>query len=125
MIIYNAIAILYVLSGLWCSFQPLKSMGFLGYAEVRHIEASVAEFVTVYGGLQLGIGLAMLTANLFPQYYGGTLLFAAVLSLLLIFMRVVSMMTYGWFEEGLMMGGLELVLAVSLAVLFYRQHQLV
>lgn len=120
MIIYNAIAILYLFSGIWCALQPLKSMGYLGYQDLG--SSTVAEFITVYGGLQIGIALAMLGVNWLPQYFAGTLFFATVLSLCLIVMRVLSMVAHGWFSAGIAMGILELVIAVALGILFYRHH---
>lgn len=120
MIIYNAIAILYLFSGLWCALQPLKSMAYLGYQDVN--SSTIAEFFTVYGGLQIGIAFAMLGVNWLPQYFAGTLFFATILSLCLIVMRVVSMLAYGWFSAGIAMGILELLIAVALGILLYRHH---
>lgn len=120
MIIFNIIAVLYLFSGLWCTFQADRSMAFLGYDSTS--EFSVGEFITVYGGLQIGIGLAMVLVNWLPQYFGGTLLFATVFSLVLILMRIITLFAYGFFEQGTMMAGLELVIAVCLVVLFARHH---
>lgn len=120
MIIFNLIALLYLVSGLWCTFYAERSMTFLGYeSSSAH---TLGEFITVYGGIQLGVGLAMLLANLWPQYYGGTLMFATVFSVVLILTRIATLLTYGFFEQGNLMAGLELVIAVGLVVLFVRHH---
>ena len=95
-------------------------MTFLGYESSSAY--TLGEFITVYGGIQLGVGLAMLLANLWPQYYGGTLMFATVFSVVLILTRIATLLTYGFFEQGNLMAGLELVIAVGLVVLFVRHH---
>lgn len=95
-------------------------MGFLGYEQSASY--AVGEFITVYGGLQLGIGLAMILVNWMPQYYSGTLFFAMVLSIALIVLRLVTLFSHGFFFEGNLMAGLELVFAVSLMALFW-QHR--
>lgn len=120
MIIFNLIAALYLLSGLWCATQAERSMSFLGYEPSSQF--SVGEFITVYGGLQLGIGLAMLIVNWLPQYFGGTLLFAAVFSVVLLLVRIMTLVTYGFFEQGNIMAGVELFIAVSLVAVFVRYH---
>lgn len=120
MIIFNLIAGLYLLSGLWCTFMAERSMTFLGYEATSQF--SVGEFITVYGGLQIGIGLAMIAVNWLPQYFGGTLFFATVFSIVLILARIATLITYGFFEQGNLMAGLEMVIAVSLVVLFLRHH---
>ena len=120
MIIFNLIALLYLVSGLWCTFYAERSMAFLGYESSS--SHTISEFITVYGGIQLGVGLAMLMANVWPQYYGGTLMFATVFSVVLILTRIATLLTYGFFEQGNLMAGLELVIAVGLIVLFVRHH---
>ena len=122
MIIFNSIGILYLLSGMWCVFQADKSMSFLGLGSVNSY--GVGEFVTVYGGLQLGIGLGMILVNWLPQYYSGTLFFATILSFALIAVRVFTLVSHGFFLEGNLMAGLELIIAASLLTLFWQQRSL-
>ncbi len=99
-----------------------KSMAFLGLGHVTTY--GLGEFVTVYGGLQLGIGLGMILVNWWPQYYSGTLFFATVLSVALIAVRLFTLFSHGFFFEGNLMAGLEFIIAASLLALFWQQRAL-
>jgi len=120
MIIFNLVGILYLVSGVWCAWQAQRSMEFLGYrSDDPH---TLGEFITVYGGLQIGIGLAMLLVNIWPQYYSGTLFFATVFSVVLIAMRLLTLVSFGFFAQGNMMAALEMAIAVALLLVFFRHH---
>ncbi len=57
MTLLRVIGGLYLLSGFWCLLRPMLAAGFLDFEFVS--DAGLAEFVSVYGGLQIGIGVAM------------------------------------------------------------------
>ena len=121
MLVLKIVAVLYVISGLWCLFQPETAAMYVGY-ETRSAVAT-AEFFTVYGGIQLGLGLAMLLGARKERYQEATLFLAMVFSVTLVVARVISFMLYpnaldhvgAW-----LMAELEGVIAVALAIAFYR-----
>lgn len=124
MIVLRVVAALYVLSGLWCLFQPEAAAAYVGYGASSAVAA--AEFFTVYGGIQLGLGLAMWLGAQKERYQEATLFLAMVFSLVLITARVISFVVYpnaldhvgAW-----IMAELEAVIAISLVIAFFRTYR--
>ncbi|MCO6042445.1 hypothetical protein NG895_00860 [Aeoliella sp. ICT_H6.2] len=52
------VAVLYVCLGIWCAAAPETTSAKVGLSRVG--EGGKSEFFTVYGGLEVGIGLALL-----------------------------------------------------------------
>lgn len=116
----RVVGVLYLLSGLWCAWQPVAASGFLGF--VLNSELAFSEFFSVYGGLQVGLGLAMLGASFRPAYIEAALYFAYVFSISLFLFRVVSAWLWGWNMALLGMLVLEAVLATLLCVSWARKR---
>ncbi len=53
-----AIGLLYVWLAAWCSFQPAETSRLVGFQLLRG--SGQSEFLTVYGGLELGMALTFL-----------------------------------------------------------------
>ena len=54
----TAIGLLYFWLAAWCSFQPAETSGLVGF-QLRP-GSGQSEFLTVYGGLELGLALTLL-----------------------------------------------------------------
>jgi len=54
----TAIGLLYVWLAAWCSFEPAETSGLVGF-QLRPGSGD-SEFLTVYGGLELGLALTLL-----------------------------------------------------------------
>jgi len=114
------VGILYLLSGLWCAANPATSANFLGFIIV---DQGLTEFFSVYGGLQLGLGAAMILSSLKPQFLLGGLFFALVTSSGLLMARLVALINYGGNEGIYAMTILETVIVIILAIPFYRAQK--
>jgi glycerol-3-phosphate acyltransferase PlsY len=108
----RAVAALYLISGLWCAAAPQLAAGFLGFGSLN--EKGLAEFFTVYGGLQTGLAVAMAVVSLKPLNVMVGLLFAAVFSSVLALFRLLSLALYSIDMAMLGMAVLEVTLAIVL-----------
>lgn len=110
--ILRACGLLYLLSALWCVFQADAAAAFLGLG----LDSSLArsEFFSVYGGLQAGLGVAMVMSSFKPAYLEAALFFSAVFSACLAIFRLISFFVFGWTDAALMMLVIEAGLAVAL-----------
>lgn len=121
MLILRIVAGLYLLSGLWCLIRPDLAASYVGY-EMTGV-AATAEFFTVYGGIQLGLGIAMLLGSFKEGFQEATLFLALVFSLTLIGTRLISFIIY---PEALghvgawLMAEIEGFIALALGVAYYR-----
>ena len=83
---------LYLVSGLWCALNPELAAGFLGFTLLPN---GLTEFFSVYGGLQVGLAMAMILASTKPEYLAGGVFFAWVTSLGLLAFRIMGVLLYG------------------------------
>ena len=109
------VAVLYVLSGLWCLFALDIAATALGFN--ISTDAARVEFFAVYGGLQLGLAIVMGAGSFIPRYYLGCLFAATVVSMALFVTRCLGLVVYPSAIESstiLVMTALELVIALAL-----------
>ena len=92
MIILRVIGLLYLCSGIWCALFTELSAEFLGIQLIN--ELGKAEFFSVYGGLQVGLGLAMLLISLKSDYIDAAIYFCAIFSSSLFVFRLISLGFY-------------------------------
>jgi hypothetical protein len=104
----------YILSALWCMFQLQISAQSLGLG-FMHPFAQV-EYFSVYGGLQLGLGIAMIAVSMQSKLLLGGVFFAFVFSFTLALMRLLALFLY---EANDLMWGL-LVLESLIALSLWR-----
>ena len=88
MVIFRFVGLLYLLSGIWCAMKPDLAAGFLGFQLTGTL--GQAEFFSVYGGLQVGIAMAILLTSYIPAYRLAALFFTALFSLGLFSFRSMS-----------------------------------
>jgi len=121
MITLRVVGLLYLISGLWCALNAGLAGRYVGYDMSSDI--AQAEFVTVYGGLQVGLGIAMILGSLKKAAITGTLLVAFVFSFTLAAARLISVTMYPSIiaETGVwFMAKLEIAMAIALGFAFYR-----
>ena len=113
------VSILYFVSATWCLVNPELAAGFVGYDLKPN---GIAEFFTVYGGLQMGIAWAMMLSSFKQDYIVAAVFFSAVMSCVLAGFRIISMGIYGFSDDVIAMAVLELVLAIILVASYYRME---
>ena len=92
--LYIAInAVLYIIFGAWCLFKPEYTSAAIGFALSG--DQGFAEYVAVYGGLQLGIGVFYALAFLTPALCSAAILFSVCLYGGLVLARTVAVLTHG------------------------------
>lgn len=112
------VGLLYLASGTWCALNPVESAVFLGFS---FSNLGMAEFFSVYGGLQVGIGMAMILSSLNEYYFPGGLFFSVVLSCGLLMFRIIAMLQFGSNDALFSMFILEALIVV---VLFMQLRRL-
>jgi len=114
MLAFRCVGLLYLLSGMWCALRPQLAAEFLGFT--LNSPLGLAEFFSVYGGLQCGIALAILITSFIPSYRIASSFFALIVSLGLFAFRSVSALLIDQSAPLLFMlcleGGLVLLLLV-------------
>lgn len=92
--IYLAIVgILYLLLSAWCSLQPAKTATSIGF-DLRP-GSGQSEYFTVYGGLQLALGIVFLLPLARPDFVSASLLTCLIVHASLAMMRTISLLLYG------------------------------
>ncbi len=116
----RSIGILYLLSGLWCALNPQVASEFLGYMLTN---VGLSEFFAVYGGLQVGLGVAMLVASIKTEYIEASLLFASITSLGLLVFRLIALVRFDASEGIVAMVILEAVIVIVLGLQYRKSIQ--
>jgi len=88
MISLRIVGVLYLVSGLWCALNIEVSAHFLGIVLTNAVARS--EFLSVYGGLQIGLGVAAILSSFRRDYHEGALYFSAIYSTSLFVFRCMS-----------------------------------
>jgi len=109
---------LYIMSGLWCVVMQTETLEFLGFTLQTPMAQS--EYLSVYGGLQVGLGLGMIIFAGIAAYREAGLLFAAIFSASLFGFRLASMILYPEAVGVLPLTILEGILAIVLWVGWLR-----
>ena len=106
--LYRLFGFLYLMSGLWCALQLDSASKFLGFQLVS--PSGPVEFFSVYGGLQVGLGVAMLVSSFRPNYIEASLYFSAIFSTFLLLFRVLSFSIYGLISDFIVMFIIEIII---------------
>lgn len=110
-IVLTAVGAIYTLLGIWCTISPMQTAQSLGYSLSS---AGLIEYVVVYGGLEVGLGLAMVTGARRPRLLPGVFFMTCVFSLVLPLYRSVLLLIHESNPSILAIFGVELVIAVVL-----------
>ena len=122
LVLYRAFGVLYLVSGIWCSVQINNASSFLGFSLIS--PNGFAEFLSVYGGLQVGLGLAMLTTSFQVKYIEASVYFSAIFSSCLAVFRLISFSIYGVIADFVIMLIIELVIAAGLWLVWYKHKSI-
>jgi hypothetical protein len=121
--VLKIVGALYLVSGFWCGFQPELAASFLGFTLN---DIGLSEFVSVYGGLQVGLGLAMLLSSIKPSYLEGAVFFALITSLGLFIFRLIAISSIaangGVYAMAILEGVIVLALALQFKALLSASH---
>ena len=113
-------AALYVLFSAWCTLAPDKTAAGIGLG--LRSGSGRSEYITVYGGLQLGLAIFFGIAGLRAEYRTAGLIFALCLYGALVAFRLVTIITVPGLERmTYITGGLEMVLGATAAVLWWKR----
>lgn len=82
----------YLLLAAWCAAQPARTSNSVGF-ELRS-GSGQSEYFTVYGGLQLGLGLVFLLPLVRPESIGFSLTACLIVHASLFLMRAISLGLY-------------------------------
>lgn len=116
--LYRLFGCLYLVSGLWCAFQSELAAKFLGFELLTGLGRS--EFLSVYGGLQLGIGAAMLVSSFKAEYLEAGVYFSAIFSSFLALFRMFSFAKFGFMDEFILMLVLEVFMGATLWSIWFN-----
>ena len=121
-LLYRLFGFLYLISGLWCVFQLELASKFLGFETLSELGKS--EFFSVYGGLQVGIGMAMLMSSLKAEYLEAVVYFSAIFSSFLALFRAFSFVVFGLAADFIFMFILEVFMGAALWGMWLNRKKL-
>jgi len=108
------VGLAYLLLGLWCSAAPRAVAKRVGFS--LDSGSGLSEFVTVYGGLEIGLGAALVLTSLHPALRDGGLAFGAIFSLALPLFRLATILRYDVSRGVFGLFAVEILFAAVLAV---------
>lgn len=118
MISLLVVGVVYVLLGLWCTLRPRTTSAAVGFT--LDGDRGLSEYVTVYGGLEVGLGIAMIVTALDPALRAGGLAFALVLSAALPCFRIPTVLLLAVPRGTIVLMVVELMIAAALFVAWLR-----
>lgn len=112
------IGCVYVLSAIWCTLMPELAAQGLGLSWTE--PHGKVEFLSVYGGLQLGLGVAMFWLSMRPKLLFGVVFFATIFSSVLAMSRLIHVLMAPM--HGMLLALLVLEVAIALYLLWYGRR---
>ncbi|MDJ0975648.1 MAG: DUF4345 family protein [Planctomycetota bacterium] len=112
-------AVMYLGFSVWCTVLPTKTAEAIGFAFSK--ASGKSEYVTIYGGLEMGLALFFLFTALSPSLRTAGLLFALVLYGCLALWRIGTVLSID--ELGLfpyVMLSIEVTFTLIAAALYFR-----
>lgn len=111
-------ALMYAAFGLWCALRLDGTAHNLGYTALSNSGRS--EYLTVYGGLQWGLGLAFAWLAFKPELHRTGLLVAMALYAPIVLHRSISLLRFGPVETlTRAVAGLEVVMLAAAVALWF------
>jgi hypothetical protein len=113
-------AVLYLLFALWCTFGMSRTAPAMGFTALTL--GGRSEYLTIYGGLQVGLAIAFWLLARNASWHAAGILFAIALYAPIVLFRLISMAKY-WPVEAVTVGTavLEVVLLVVAVWLHYSR----
>lgn len=116
------VGLLYLVLAFWCAFSPEATSQSVGFT--LQSGSGQSEFLTVYGGLELGLGILFLLPLFKQEYLRFSLLTCVIIHGSLVFFRTIGFFIYSGFESITfnLAAGEWLIFVISL-VLWLRHNQ--
>ena len=114
MIILRIVGIIYLLLGTWCTLLPGQTSQAVGFHLING--HGISEYITVYGGLEVGLGLAMLITSFVKRLQLGGLAFAFIISTCLPVFRIPTALLFEAQQITYVLMIVELLLAILLGL---------
>ena len=117
------VGLIYAILGVWCTLLPEKTASALGF--VFH-GSGIVEYVVVYGGLEIGLGAAMIIGVFNSRYFPGVFFMTTVFSGILPIFRIAMIVVHGSTTTLLALLGVESLIVISLlvSVVFQKKEQI-
>lgn len=113
------VGLMYLGLGIWCAVAPRHTSQAVGFSLAPGKGQS--EFLTVYGGLEVGLGLIFLLALIKPEQVGILLLACLILHAALVVFRSAGFVLYSGFPRvTYILAGGEWLLLICTALLYWR-----
>lgn len=114
--------VLYILFALWCTIMPEKTASALGLS--FRSGSGKSEYITVYGGLEFGLGVFFLVTALRPEMREPGLLLALLFYAGLVAWRTGTfLLVPGIGKVTYFFGAFELVLGLAALALWLTRHK--
>jgi hypothetical protein len=104
-------AAIYILLAGWCTFQHEQTAAASGYLSLN--ASGHSEYLVVYGGLQLGIGIFYAYLATRPEYFSVGIIFSVLMYVPIVIYRAISVVSH-WPVSSITLGtaGLEWFLLI-------------
>ena len=109
-----SIGILYFGLGIWCTVLPVQTAASLGFS---FFDTGIVEYVVVYGGLEVGLGLPMMYAAFRRKLFPGIYFITTFFSLCLAIFRLVMILSKGATSTLYILFGTEILILLLLLTL--------
>jgi len=104
-------AFFYFVFSVWCLSKLYVTSKFLGFQFIDN--SGKVEYITVYGGMQLGFSIFFLIMAYYPSLNNAGLIFAVAIYTCLVIMRTISALYFGNIQNATyMIGALEFTLCI-------------
>jgi hypothetical protein len=114
------VGIAYILLAAWCALLPEKTSKAVGFT--LQAGQGQSEFLTVYGGLELALGIIFLWPLYRPEQVAFSLLVCLVIHGCLVLFRTVAFVIYSGFPTTTyLLAATEWVIFLAAAFLFWRR----
>ena len=114
------VGVAYILLAGWCAFMPEKTSKAVGFT--LQPGQGQSEFLTVYGGLELALGIIFLWPLYRPEQVAFPLLVCLVIHGCLVLFRSAAFVVYSGFPTTTyLLAATEWVIFLAAAFLFWRQ----
>jgi len=119
MLILRIIGVVYIILGVWCSLLPDQTSQSVGFELING--SGMSEYITVYGGLEVGLGLAMLITSFVARLRLGGLAFTFILSACLPLFRVPTILVFDVQSTTYALMAVEIAFAILLGLALWRE----
>ena len=92
------VGLMYLGLGLWCAISPEETAAVVGFELIGG--AGMSEFLTVYGGLEIGMGMTFLLPFFGARFLDYTLLVCVLIHANLVIFRTLSFVSYSDIGSG-------------------------